>query len=139
MFLYPTVLGGNISMWSSGEAPEAINILSSNIVGIYNTYNEIQLVSSKDNQNPTWSIISGTLPDNLVLNGDKIAGTLDSSVYITNPYSDNIIDLVYGTEMESVVFNSKGAGTKTWTIESGTLPTGITRSSNIFNGTPTTV
>lgn len=136
--LFFNIVKGSFSFLNtdtSGDEPEDLAITSNSIVGIYNRYNNLKL-EANETSNLTWNIQSGTLPDYMSLQGDYISGELRHSLRISNPDVDFKINITYDRVMENKVFNSFGDGTKSWSIQSGTLPNGIILEGSEFSGYP---
>jgi hypothetical protein len=122
-----------------------------------------QLTSSGGTGTPTWSVITGSLPTGLTLStGGLIDGTptatagnftvqaLDGaganatqSLSITvNPAltitTTSLPAATAGTAYSAPLASSGGTGTPTWSLLSGSLPTGLTLSpAGVIGGTPT--
>jgi len=160
----PAILIGNGSWFIYTSPAITTTSLASGNVGT--TYTP-QTLAATGSSPVTWSITSGSLPTGLTLGGATgiISGTptaiATSSVTFraTNPggYNDKTLSIViaaasnaptitYPTSLSagtvgtaySVQFTATGTDPKTWSITSGTLPTGLTfSSSGLLSGTPT--
>ena len=112
----------------------------------------------------TWSIASGTLPTGLQLSSSSgvisgtptAAGTPTVTVRVTDSQgqtatqvltfavsplsitSSNTLSVTYGAAFSQTLTPAGGTSPYTWSIASGTLPTGLQLSSNgVISGTPT--
>lgn len=112
--------------------PDELAILTEYLTGTYGRNIDLELLANKEDV--TWSIIAGTLPDDLVLSSNKILGKLIDDLRISNPEVDNLIVATYGRELSPVTFNAKGREPYTWSMITGTLPDGVVRTDNVFSG-----
>jgi Putative Ig domain len=161
----PAILIGNGSWFIYTSPAITTTSLASGNVGT--TYTP-QTLTATGSSPVTWSITSGSLPTGLTLDGatgvisgtPTVAATSSVTFRATNPggYNDKTLSIVIaaasnaptitfptslsagtvGTAYTNTQFTATGTDPKTWSITSGTLPTGLTfSSSGLLSGTPT--